>query len=65
MKPPWYMKISFKERKGWIRVPPNLEVGLPCFVWIKFHWIYYCYVYLKWRIFSCQKNCTKNIDQKN
>ena len=53
MKPPWYMKISFKEqtpeyrgffRGGWVKVPPCKEVGLPCNTWASFHFLYRMYL---------------------
>jgi hypothetical protein len=47
MKPPWWMKISFKKKEpsfkgtirgGWIEVPPNGEVGLPINTYVYIAW---------------------------
>ena len=53
MKPPRYMKMSFREQKpeykgiikgGWIKIPPNMDVGLPCFTWVYIAWYYRVWV---------------------
>ena len=56
MKPPFYMKMSFDEQKpsyvgtikgGWVKVPPNNDVGLPCSTWVSFAWYYRIWIAIK------------------
>lgn len=56
MKPPKYMKISFEKQEpsyrgtikgGWIKIPPNKNVGLPMPVYVKLAWYYRMWIVIK------------------
>ena len=56
MKLPRYLKMSFKEQKpeyrgtikgGWIKIPPNKDVGLPCATWVWVAWYWRVWVFIR------------------